>query len=146
MILGCGRSGTSIFGELFDALPGFEYRSEPLLAEIPAPADGRRVAVKVPTAAPGTTPPPGCPVPMDQLWAAVPAPRVVFWQVRHPLDAVCSLRVGIDAGWRTIRGPLTGRTGSIARWSSGAPTTGRSSTVPASTTSRTWRWSAGSSR
>ncbi len=99
MILGCGRSGTSIFGELFDALPGFEYRSEPLLAEIPAPAAGRRVAVKVPTAAPGTTPPPGCPVPMDQLWAAVPAPRVVFWQVRHPLDAVCSLRVGIDAGW-----------------------------------------------
>jgi hypothetical protein len=33
VVLGCGRSGTSIFGELFEALPGFTYLSEPLLSE-----------------------------------------------------------------------------------------------------------------
>jgi len=27
VVLGCGRSGTSIFGELFAALPGFRYWS-----------------------------------------------------------------------------------------------------------------------
>lgn len=31
-VLGCGRSGTSIFGELFAALPGFRYWSEPFLS------------------------------------------------------------------------------------------------------------------
>ena len=34
LILGCGRSGTSIFGELFESLPGFSYLSEPDLDAI----------------------------------------------------------------------------------------------------------------
>ena len=29
IILGCGRSGTSIFGELFEHIPGYMYYSEP---------------------------------------------------------------------------------------------------------------------
>ena len=39
-ILGCGRSGTSIFGELFEAIPGYTYYSEPFLADVPFPASG----------------------------------------------------------------------------------------------------------
>ncbi len=95
LILGCGRSGTSIFGELFDALPGFRYFSEPELDEIGQPIGGAVVAVKVPRTAAYL----GSPTLAAEWRAAAPDPRVVFWQVRHPLDAVCSLRVGIADGW-----------------------------------------------
>lgn len=100
-ILGCGRSGTSIFGELFAALPGFRYWSEPFLAELPAggPAPGDAWAVKVPRTAPDDDPPIGLSTSLAALDAALPAPRVTFWQARHPLDAICSLRVGIADGW-----------------------------------------------
>ena len=98
LILGCGRSGTSIFGELFDAFPSFDYLEEPFVAEIPKHSS-RSIAVKVPRLAAGVAAPPGCALP-DQLLATVPAePRTVFWQVRHPYDAVCSLRVGIADDW-----------------------------------------------
>jgi hypothetical protein len=98
VILGCGRSGTSIFGELFETLPGYRYWSERYLADVDS-SGGSAIALKVPRTTPGTAPPEGLSVELPELWAAVPAPRVVFWQVRHPLDAICSLRVGIDAGW-----------------------------------------------
>ena len=54
-VLGCGRSGTSIFGELFAALPGFRYWSEPFLADLPTggPPDHESWAVKVPRTAAG---------------------------------------------------------------------------------------------
>jgi hypothetical protein len=98
LILGCGRSGTSIFGELFAALPTFEYFEEPIVSDIPR-QPGRPIAVKVPRLVEGTNAPPGCAL-SDDLLASVPAePRVVFWQVRHPYDAVCSLRPGIADGW-----------------------------------------------
>ena len=101
VVLGCGRSGTSIFGELFAALPGFRYWSEPFLADLPpgGPPEGGAWAVKVPRTAPDDDPPVGLSTSMDALQAALPAPRVLFWQVRHPLDAICSLRVGIADGW-----------------------------------------------
>lgn len=100
-ILGCGRSGTSIFGELFAALPGFRYWSEPFLADLPAasPTSGEAWAVKVPRTAPDDDPPIGLSTSLAALEAALPAPRVLFWQVRHPLDAICSLRVGIADDW-----------------------------------------------
>ena len=34
-----------------------------------------------------------------ELLAVMPEPREIFWLVRHPLDAICSLRVGIAQDW-----------------------------------------------
>lgn len=99
LILGCGRSGTSIFGELFESLPAFTYVSEPLLAELPVVEPGEYLAVKVPQVDVDDTPPAGLPARPSDMYRAMPAPLVVFWQVRHPLDAICSLRVGISQGW-----------------------------------------------
>jgi hypothetical protein len=36
---------------------------------------------------------------VGELLAEVPEPREIFWIVRHPLDAICSLRVGIAQDW-----------------------------------------------
>ncbi len=98
LILGCGRSGTSIFGELFEALPGFTYLSEPPLDAIPSLAVGH-LAVKVPREAAGGSSAIGSPATVDELLAAMPAPLTVFWVIRNPFDAVCSLRPGIADGW-----------------------------------------------
>lgn len=97
VILGCGRSGTSIFGELFAALPGYDYFSEPFLHDVPEPAGTGR-AVKIPRTPPGASPPVGCSVHLTDIREVLDDP-VVFWQVRHPLDAICSLRIGIAADW-----------------------------------------------
>jgi hypothetical protein len=99
LILGCGRSGTSIFGELFESLPGVTYLSEPHLADVPAVALDETLAVKVPQVDGNDTPPAGLPAAPNDLYRALPEPLVVFWQVRHPLDAICSLRVGISQDW-----------------------------------------------
>lgn len=100
LILGCGRSGTSIFGELFEGLPGFRYYFEPSMEAV-ADIDFATgpVAVKVPKAPHGSPMTPGLPFVLGELLAKVPAPRAIFWQVRHPLDAICSLRPGIEANW-----------------------------------------------
>jgi hypothetical protein len=98
LILGCGRSGTSIFGELFGAFPRFEYLEEPFVDDIPT-QPGCAIAVKVPRLSDGVSAPPGCALP-DDLLARIPVqPRTIFWQVRHPYDAVCSLRAGVADGW-----------------------------------------------
>lgn len=97
LILGCGRSGTSIFGELFESLPGVTYLSEPALGDVPDVGADRTLAVKVPQQVDGA--PAGLPARPEALYRAMPEPLVVFWQVRHPLDAVCSLRVGIAQDW-----------------------------------------------
>ena len=99
VILGCGRSGTSIFGELFDQLTSFTYYSEPLFEELPNFDYRHPVAMKVPRESPGWEPSPGLPFPLASLLAVVPDPKTLFWQVRHPLDTVCSLRVGIADNW-----------------------------------------------
>jgi hypothetical protein len=98
LVLGCGRSGTSIFGELFAALPAFEYFEEPVVADIPR-RPAHPIAVKVPRLVEGMVAPRGCALPDDVLAKVPTEPRVVFWQVRHPYDAVCSLRPGIADGW-----------------------------------------------
>ncbi|MEM7347592.1 MAG: hypothetical protein AAF485_25425, partial [Chloroflexota bacterium] len=99
IILGCGRSGTSIFGELFDHLPTFTYYSEPPFAELLGFDFGSPVAVKVPKESPGYPPTKGLSFPLEQLLAAIPDPKRIYWQVRHPLDTICSLRVGIAQNW-----------------------------------------------
>jgi hypothetical protein len=98
MVLGCGRSGTSIFGELFEGLAGYDYRSEPPFADVIAADFSRPQAFKVPRESEGFPARPGLSFPLDALFAAAPDARL-FWIVRHPLDAICSLRVGIAKTW-----------------------------------------------
>ena len=99
IILGCGRSGTSIFGELFEHLPDYTYYSEPPFAALATLDYSSPVAVKVPKESAGFPPPPGLSFPLAQLLATVPEPRTIYWQIRHPLDTICSLRVGIARDW-----------------------------------------------
>ena len=99
IVLGCGRSGTSIFGELFDGLGGYDYQSEPPFEEVMQRTAGTPFAVKVPRESPGYEPDEGLSIPVGQLLERHPGTRI-FWIVRHPLDAISSLRVGISKGWR----------------------------------------------
>lgn len=99
VILGCGRSGTSIFGELFEHLSAYTYFSEPPFGEYLKADFGRPVAVKVPAEDPAFVSTPGLSFPLETLLAEVPAPRRFFWAVRHPLDTICSLRPGISNNW-----------------------------------------------
>jgi hypothetical protein len=57
------------------------------------------VAIKVPKRSPGEAATDGLPFVLDELLAIVPEPRIFYWQIRHPYDAVCSLRPGISEGW-----------------------------------------------
>ena len=98
MILGCGRSGTSILGELFDGLGGYSYQSEPPFEEVLAADFSRPRAFKVPRESDAWPAPPGLSFPLGAFLARTPDARV-FWIVRHPLDAICSLRIGIDRDW-----------------------------------------------
>lgn len=98
MILGCGRSGTSIFGELFDGLDRYIYQSEPSFDAVLAADYGRPQAFKVPRESDLHHARPGLSFPLDRFLGAAPGARL-FWIVRHPLDAVCSLRVGIAKQW-----------------------------------------------
>lgn len=99
IILGCGRSGTSIFGELFDHLPPFTYYSEPYFADLLGFDFTSPIAVKVPKESPDYPPTPGLSFPLARLLETVPNPKCLYWQVRHPLDTICSLRVGISKNW-----------------------------------------------
>jgi hypothetical protein len=98
MILGCGRSGTSIFGELFEHLPDYRYRSEPAFADVVDADYSTPLAFKVPRESEGFSPDPGLSFPLAALMRNRPDMRL-FWIVRHPLDAICSLRVGIAKNW-----------------------------------------------
>ncbi len=99
MILGCGRSGTSIFGELFEQIPAYEYRSEPPFEDVMAADYSHPQAFKVPRDSDRYgTPEPGLSFPLPVLIAHRPDMRF-FWIVRHPLDAIASLRVGIAQNW-----------------------------------------------
>jgi hypothetical protein len=98
MILGCGRSGTSIFGELFEGLGDYAYASEPPFEEVLAADFSRPTAFKVPRESPGHPARPGLSFPLAPYLARAPDAQL-FWIVRHPLDAICSLRVGIARNW-----------------------------------------------
>ena len=99
IILGCGRSGTSIFGELFEDLKPYKYYSEPYFDELLKSDFARPVAVKVPRESPGYPPTLGLSFPLDILLQKIPDPKIIYWQVRHPLDTICSLKVGISYRW-----------------------------------------------
>lgn len=98
MILGCGRSGTSILGELFEHLPDYLYRSEPPFVDVINADFTSPLAFKVPRESKGFSPSPGLSFPLTTLLRKRPDMRFL-WIVRHPLDAVCSLRVGIEKNW-----------------------------------------------
>jgi len=98
LILGCGRSGTSIFGELFEGLGPYTYFSEPNFAQLLAQI-GPAIAAKVPTEDEAYGADPGLSFPLDALFQVAPQTKV-YWIVRHPFDAICSLRIGIGNGWR----------------------------------------------
>jgi Sulfotransferase family len=98
MILGCGRSGTSIFGELFDHLPDYRYYSEPPFDNVIKADFTSPLAFKVPRESEGYLGEPGLSFPLDVLLHALPGMRF-FWIVRHPLDAVSSLCIGIAQDW-----------------------------------------------
>ncbi len=99
IILGCGRSGTSIFGELFEHIPGYTYYSEPPFDLVVDLFFKGPVAIKVPKESRGYPASPGLSFPLDAMLAVLPQPRKIYWQVRHPLDAIASLRPGIAANW-----------------------------------------------
>jgi hypothetical protein len=98
MILGCGRSGTSIFGELFDGLAGYSYQSEPAFADVVTADFATPRAFKVPRESQGYAAAPGLSFPLDVMLAAAPS-MAFFWIVRHPLDTICSSRIGIEKNW-----------------------------------------------
>jgi hypothetical protein len=99
LILGCGRSGTSIFGELFEDIGAYTYYSEPPFAELAALSFSTPVAIKVPKECAEFQSTPGLSFPLDAMLSLLPKPTKIYWQVRHPLDAIASLRVGIADNW-----------------------------------------------
>ena len=99
LVLGCGRSGTSIFGEFFQDLEGFSYHSEISMDKIINLNTSSPIALKVPRASilyPGKK---GLSFPLDTLMSKFKNNIQVFWIVRHPLDTICSLKVGIANNW-----------------------------------------------
>ena len=98
LILGCGRSGTSIFGELFDHLIPYTYFSE-IDFELYLNKDfSQPTATKVPRENPKYQNTPGLSFPLEVVLSKIPNLQI-YWQVRHPLDAICSLKVGISRKW-----------------------------------------------
>lgn len=106
LILGCGRSGTSIFGEFFQHLSTYTYYSEPPYADLKEYDYSQAVAIKVPNESEGFLPTKGLSFPLQDLIQTIPQPLTIFWQVRHPLDTICSLRVGIAKNWGHHPRPL----------------------------------------
>ena len=98
LILGCGRSGTSIFGELFEHLTPYTYQSEPLFSDVMQADFLTPQAIKVPHESAGFTPTPGLSFPLNDLLQKLPDVKIL-WIVRHPLDAISSLRIGIANNW-----------------------------------------------
>lgn len=99
IILGCGRSGTSIFGELFESFPIYQYYSEPSYERIAQFDFKSPIAIKVPKSHPDYPTTLGLSFPLEDFIQRVPTSLKWYWQVRHPLDAICSLRVGISRNW-----------------------------------------------
>lgn len=98
MVLGCGRSGTSIFGEMFESLPMYHYSSEPSFTDVLGADFSSPLAFKVPREVAAFEAAPGLSFPLTEMQRCEPRMKY-FWVVRHPLDAICSLRVGISQEW-----------------------------------------------
>ena len=59
----------------------------------------RPIAIKVPRESASYPAPPGLSFPIDTMLSTMSARVKIFWQVRHPLDAIASLRPGISNNW-----------------------------------------------
>ena len=97
VILGCGRSGTSILGELFEYLPEFNYLFELFLDKIVENLNNKRVCIKVPKG--GKTLTKGLACDMNELLNILGKDIKIIWIVRNPLDTICSLKPGIEDNW-----------------------------------------------
>lgn len=100
VIIGSGRSGTSIIGELFEHVPGFVYLFEPQVDEFESAFKCgicSRIAAKVPKCPPPLTP--GLACDFDRVLEIMGGESRFIWVVRNPLDAICSLKPGIEADW-----------------------------------------------
>lgn len=99
IIQGCGRSGTSILGELFEHLPLFEYYFEPHLEDLDNEIlkGQQNIAIKVPKGGGVLTS--GLACNMDKLINLIGDDYKLLWIVRNPLDTICSLKPGIEDGW-----------------------------------------------
>ena len=80
MILGCGRSGTSIFGELFEGLSRYGYESEPPFRGVLERSSDHAWAVKVPHESEEFPPDAGLSFPLAMLLDAYPS-ITLFWIV-----------------------------------------------------------------
>ena len=99
LILGCGRSGTSIFGEFFKDIPEYEYFSEPHFDDLVESQFQRPLAIKVPRESENHPPDEGLSISVTATKNLIPVPRKIYWIVRHPLDTIASLKVGISRDW-----------------------------------------------
>ena len=106
LILGCGRSGTSIFGEFFQHLSTYTYYSEPPYADLKQYDYSQSIAIKVPTESEYYPPTEGLSFPLADLLQTIAKSLTIFWQIRHPLDTICSLKVGIAKNWGHHPRPL----------------------------------------
>lgn len=127
LILGCGRSGTSILGELFDSLPGVTYVSEPLLVDLPAITPEETLVVKVPNVGENDTPPAGLPAAPRRTTCTERYPRRWWSSGRFAIHSTRSVRCGWGSArsGATTHARLTGGTGSPVRSSSGRAPLGR---------------------
>ncbi|MEL6255705.1 MAG: hypothetical protein AAFR87_27115 [Bacteroidota bacterium] len=99
LILGCGRSGTSIFGEFFDHLPMYQYLSEPNFDDLAKLDQNQPIAIKVPRRSKFHPPDKGLSISVKELYKLFPKNLQIYWQLRHPLDTIASLKVGISKNW-----------------------------------------------
>lgn len=99
IILGCGRSGTSIFGELLESIPFYTYYSEPDFETIVNLSFNKPIAIKVPRESVNYPATEGLSFPLNTLISKMPSHPIIFWQVRHPLDTIASLQPGIFNDW-----------------------------------------------
>ena len=99
MILGCGRSGTSIFGELLESIPVYTYYSEPAFEDVVNLDFDRPIAIKVPRESVNYPATEGLSFPINTMISTMSGRPKLFWQIRHPLDAIASLRPGISKNW-----------------------------------------------
>jgi hypothetical protein len=106
LVLGCGRSGTSIFGELFEDTGHFIYKSEVDMDEIMSLSTDLPLALKVPRPSEKYPADQGLSFPLETLLEKLEHNVKIFWIVRHPLDTICSLKVGISKNWGHHPRPL----------------------------------------
>lgn len=96
LLFGCPRSGTSILGELFEHVPGYQFYFEPSMYSVKRLDHGTwQWALKNPLGPEPWTP--GLQCDLDDLIASVSSPTSLFIH-RHPLDVICSMQSAMSRG------------------------------------------------